>query len=155
VGAAASPTVQENFLAQKQKGVTLKSNSFIKHGSPHWLTERIFSITFQLEEKPLKPQKPPRTYRNPIYVAKEYAQMLESGRAKSKSDIGRKLNISRVRVWQYLRLLKLNASLIKSMEQLGDPLTKQVITERFLRPYLLKSHKKQKKLANRLRAMSF
>jgi len=81
--------------------------------------------------------------------------MLESGRAKSKSDIGRKLNISRVRVWQYLRLLKLNASLIKSMEQLGDPLTKQVITERFLRPYLLKSHKKQKKLANRLRAMSF
>ncbi|MDP2938222.1 MAG: hypothetical protein Q8N72_03125, partial [Candidatus Omnitrophota bacterium] len=34
VGAAASPTVQENFLAQKQKGVTLKSNSFIKHGSP-------------------------------------------------------------------------------------------------------------------------
>ena len=34
VGAAASPTGQENFLAQKQKGVTPRSNSFIKHGSP-------------------------------------------------------------------------------------------------------------------------
>jgi len=81
--------------------------------------------------------------------------MLKTGRAKSKSDIGRKLNISRVRVWQYLRLLKLNASLIKTIKQLGDPLTKQLITERLLRPYLLKSHKKQKKLANRIKAMSF
>ena len=43
VGAAASPTVQENFLAQKQKGVTLKSNSFIKHGSP-WFNSQTFPI---------------------------------------------------------------------------------------------------------------
>ena len=34
VGAAASPEVSENFLPQKQKGVTPMSNSFIKHGSP-------------------------------------------------------------------------------------------------------------------------
>ena len=77
--------------------------------------------------------------------------MLESGEAKSKSDIAKKLGICRVRVWQYLRLLKLNASLIKTIERLGDPLTKQVITERLLRPYLLKSHKKQRKLASKLR----
>jgi len=35
VGAAASPAVAENFLPQKQKGVTHKSNSFIKYGSPN------------------------------------------------------------------------------------------------------------------------
>ena len=34
VGAAASPEVAENFLPQKQKGVTPRSNSFIKDGSP-------------------------------------------------------------------------------------------------------------------------
>jgi hypothetical protein len=60
--------------------------------------EKVFSITLQFEKKPLKPQKSPRTYRNPICIAKEYAQMFKSGRAKSKSDIARKLGISRVRV---------------------------------------------------------
>jgi hypothetical protein len=43
VGAAASPTVQENFLAQKQKGVTPRSNSFIKDGSP-WFNPRTYAI---------------------------------------------------------------------------------------------------------------
>ena len=68
-----------------------------------------------------------------------------------KSDIARKLGICRVRVWQYLRLLKLNPLLIRAFEQLGDPLTEQVITERYLRPYLVKNTKEQKKLAKRLK----
>jgi site-specific DNA recombinase len=34
VGAAASPEVSKKFLSQNQKGVTPRSNSFIKHGSP-------------------------------------------------------------------------------------------------------------------------
>ncbi|MDP2922187.1 MAG: recombinase family protein [Candidatus Omnitrophota bacterium] len=43
VGAAASPTVQGNFLSQKHEGVTPRSNSFIKHGSP-WFSSQTFPI---------------------------------------------------------------------------------------------------------------
>jgi hypothetical protein len=72
--------------------------------------------------------------------------MLESGEAQSKTDIARKIGTSRVRVCQYVSLLRLDASVIKALEQLGDPLTKRVITERRLRPYLTKTSKKQQKL---------
>jgi len=43
VGAAASPAVPQKFLPQKQKGVTPRSNSFIKHGSP-WVNSQTFAI---------------------------------------------------------------------------------------------------------------
>ncbi|MBI1976300.1 MAG: hypothetical protein HYS56_02190, partial [Candidatus Omnitrophica bacterium] len=56
--------------------------------------------------------KPPKTYRNPIFRAKEYARMIESGQAKNESDLARKVGISRVRIWQYTSLLGLNASLV-------------------------------------------
>jgi len=47
----------------------------------------------------------------------------ETGQAKNKSDLARKIGISRVRVCQYVRLLSLDASIIKVLERLGDPLT--------------------------------
>lgn len=81
-----------------------------------------------------KPPKPRPTYRNPIYRAKEYARMIESGQAKNESDLARKIGISRVRVCQYVRLLSLDASIVKALEQLGDPFTDRVITERRLSP---------------------
>ena len=77
--------------------------------------------------------------------------MIESGQAKNESDLARKIGISRVRVCQYVRLLSLDASIVKALEQLGDPLTEQVITERCLRPYLRKSPKEQQKLINLLK----
>ena len=85
-----------------------------------------------------------RTYRNPIFVTKEYARMIESGQAKNESDLARKIGISRVRVCQYIRLLSLDDSVIKALEQLGDPLTERVITERALRSYLHKAPKEQR-----------
>ena len=72
--------------------------------------------------------------------------MIESGQAKNESDLARKIAISRVRVCQYVRLLSLDASIVKALEQLGDPLTKRVITERRLRPYLRKTPKEQLKI---------
>ncbi len=70
--------------------------------------------------------------------------MIESGQAKNESDLARKIGISRVQVCQYVRLLSLDASIIKALEDLGDPLTERVITERRLRPYLRKNPKEQK-----------
>jgi len=112
-------------------------------GSPHWLMETVFRVTFQL---PSRLPKPRPTYQNPIYRAKEYARMIESGQAKNESDLARKIGVSRVRVCQYVRLLSLDASIIKALEQLGDPLTERVITERRLRPYLRKTPKEQQKI---------
>ena len=62
--------------------------------------------------------------------------MIESGEAKNETDLARKIGLSRVRVCQYVRLLSLDDSIVKALEQLGDPLTERVITERWLRPYL-------------------
>ena len=70
--------------------------------------------------------------------------MIESGKARNESDLARKIGLSRVRVCQYVRLLKLDGSVIKTIEKLGDPLTNRVITERMLRPYLLRTTKEQK-----------
>lgn len=107
-------------------------------------------MTFQFPQEPPKPPKPHPTYRNPIFVAKRYAQMIESGEAKNETDLARKIGVSRVRVCQYVRLLSLDASLIRALEQLGDPLTERVITERHLRPYLHKTTKEQKNLLKHL-----
>lgn len=77
--------------------------------------------------------------------------MLESGEVKSETDLARKIGISRVRVCQYVRLLNLDASLIRALEQLGDHMSKQAITERRLRPYLTKTPKEQKKILTLLK----
>jgi len=75
--------------------------------------------------------------------------MLESGQAKSESDLARKVGISRVRIWQYTSLLNLNASLVEAVESLGDPMPKRLITERQLRQ-MLKNPKEQEKLESQL-----
>ena len=72
--------------------------------------------------------------------------MIDTGQAKNESDLARKIGVSRVRVCQYVRLLSLDGAVIKALEQLGDPLTKRVITERLLRPYLTKTPKEQQKI---------
>ena len=86
--------------------------------------------------RPSKPPKPQPTYRNPIFVAKEYANRISSGEAKNESDLARKIGISRVRIWQYTSLLGLNATLVQAVEALGDPMPKRLITERQLRQML-------------------
>ena len=114
--------------------------------------ETVFRVTFQLPSRLPKPPKPRPTYRNPIFRAKEYARMIGSGQAKNESDLTRKIGISRVRVCQHVQLLSLDASVVKALEQLGDPLPKRVITERLLRPYLRKTSKEQKKILNLLKS---
>lgn len=85
-------------------------------------------------------------YRNPIYLAKEYRQMINNGQAKNQSDLARKLGVSRARVTQILRLLKLDTLVIQELEKFGDPLKSKIITERMLRPYINKPFREQKEL---------
>ncbi len=100
---------------------------------------RTFISTFYFPRKATKPNKTKSVYRNPIYLAKEYKQMIDNCQAKNQSYLARKLSISRVRIHQILSLLKLDSLIIQELENFGDPLKSKIITERKLRPYVNKS----------------
>jgi len=111
----------------------------LKSGSPDCSIDRTFISTFYFPQKATKANKTARIYRNPIYLATEYKKMIDSGQAKNQADLARKLGISRARVTQILRLLKLDFLIIQRLEKLGDPLKARTISERMLRPYTNKS----------------
>ena len=80
--------------------------------------------------------KPIRTHRNPVFLAREWKKMLESSKYASQTALARKLGVSRARVNQMLRLLKLPPEIQESMIRMGDPLPSRKITERKLRSSL-------------------
>jgi len=102
--------------------------------SPDCNIDRTFTYQFYFHTAIKKSFTPNKTYRNPIYLAKEYKQMINSGLVKNQAELARKLDISRARVTQILNLLKLNSLVIIELEKLGDPLKSKIITERMLRP---------------------
>ena len=77
--------------------------------------------------------------------------MLDSGEARNQAELARIKDISKARVTQILRLLKLDSLSIQELEKLGDPLKSKIITERILRPYVNKSPQEQKELLYILR----
>jgi len=52
-------------------------------------------------------EKQPKTYINPILVALGYQEALDSQKYKNQTELAKSLNVTRSRVNQYLRLLKL------------------------------------------------
>lgn len=111
----------------------------IKPGSPDCSIDRTFTSTFYFPHKVMKVNQTARIYRNPIYLAKKYKQMIDNGQVKNHSDLARKLGISRVRICQILNLLKLDSLIVQELEKLGDPLKARTISERILRLYTNKS----------------
>ncbi len=115
-------------------------------GSPDCYIDRTFTSIFYFTYKVTKPKQITHIYRNPIYLAREYKYMIDNGQVNNQSDLARKLGISRVRIHQILRLLKLDSLIIQELEKFGDPLKSRIITERMLRPYVKKSFQEQKEL---------
>ncbi len=87
-------------------------------------------------------------------MAKEYRELIDSRKVKNQVELARKIGISRARVTQILRLLKLNSLIIQELEKFGDPLKSNVISERMLRPYINKPFVGQKALLNILKSFS-
>jgi biotin operon repressor len=114
------------------------------------IIDRTFTCIFFFEPKPPKKEKSPQYYRNPICLAKEYKRMIDTGEAKNQVALARKLGISRARVSQVLSILQLDKNLIETVEQLGDTMPAQIITERILRNYLLNPEMDKTKLFNKL-----
>jgi hypothetical protein len=107
-------------------------------GSPDCTKGRTFRAVFELpdhtREPNLKKENPLRAYRNPIILAREWQRALESEDCPSKAALARKLGVTRARVTQVLRLLRLDQKVTDAIAALGDPLPSPVITERRLRP---------------------
>ena len=120
-----------------KKGLRISPKPLLLIGSPDCSKERTFTTMVYFPDKNIhKIKKPFKTYRNPIIVAKEYDNMIKNGAYKSGADIARAFHISRVRVNQFLSLLKIQPKIIEYIEKLGDPLYSPVLTERMLRPYV-------------------
>jgi len=125
----------------------------IKSGSPDCSIDRTFTSTFYFPHKSTKINPIIHTYRNPIYLAKEYKQMIDNGQVKNQSDLAKKIGVSRVRIHQILSLLKLDSLIVQELEKFGNPLKSKLITERMLRPYVNKSYREQKELLYILRTL--
>jgi hypothetical protein len=106
--------------------------------------DRTFTYQFYFQTVVKKPSPPQKIYRNPIYLAREYKKMIDKGKMKNQAELARIKGISRARVTQIIRLLKLDSSIIQELERLDDPLKYRIITERMLRPYVNKSLREKK-----------
>jgi len=102
-------------------------------GSPDCSIDRTFIYRFYFQILVKKSSIPKKTYRNPIYLAKEYKEMIDSGEAKNQAELAKLKGISRARVTQILNLLKFDKNIINKLEQIGDPMNRKVISERELR----------------------
>jgi len=105
----------------------------------------VFDYVFEADRRRIKPL---RTYRNPVFLAREWRKALESGEYASQTALALKLGVSRVRVTQVLNLLRLSASTIDRIASLGDPLSSPIVTERKLRPLVSLTEAEQKRRTN-------
>lgn len=76
-------------------------------GSPDCSINRTFIYQFYFQAAVKKSSTPKKTYRNAIYLAREYKKMIDLGEAKNQAELARTKGISRARVTQILNLIKL------------------------------------------------
>lgn len=81
-------------------------------------------------------EKPPKPYLNPLLLAMEYREALDSGKYRNQADLAKSLNVSPARISQYLRLLKLPPEIRESVIRMGDLSSPRQITEQKLRTIL-------------------
>jgi len=82
-----------------------------------------------------KPKKSVKTYVNPVKVAFEYQEMLDS--VGSKAELAEKLGVSRAKVTQMLNLLKLDDEILEFLVSLEDIDKRlEIFTERRLRGWV-------------------
>ncbi len=72
-------------------------------------------------------------YRNPVVLAKELQAALHSGDGRRPSDLAAELGVSRARMTQLLRVLRLSPGVLATIEQLGDLWPTRIVGEHTLR----------------------
>ena len=89
-------------------------------GSPDCSIDRTFTSIFYFPHKAMKVNQTVRIYRNPIYLAKEYKKIIDSGKVKNQAELARIKGISRARITQILNLLKLDKDTLEMIEQIDS-----------------------------------
>ena len=107
--------------------------------SPDWSIDRTFICQFNFKITVKSPSPSVKTSRNPVYLASEYKEMIDTGLVKNQTELARIKGISRARVTQILNLLKLDKNILYELEQIGDPMDRKVISERELRKMINKN----------------
>ena len=121
--------------------------------SPDCNIGRTFICQYYFQTAVKKSPTPNKTYRNPIYLAREYKEIIDKGKVKNQDELAKTKGITRSRVTQIINLLKLDSLIIQELEKLGNPLKSKIITERILRPYVNKSQQEQKYFLNILKTL--
>lgn len=93
----------------------------------------VFDYVFEADRRRIRPI---RTYRNPIFLAREWADALQASDYPSRRAFAKAIGLSHARVSQVLGLLRLCPPALQQIEALGDPLSSRVVTERNLRPLM-------------------
>jgi len=103
----------------------------------------VFDYIFDADRRRMGRIKPIRTYRNPIFLAREWAEAMEAGNFRSQRAFAKASGLSHARVSQVLGLLRLCPSARDALDALGDPLYSRKVTERKLRPIVNLSEAEQ------------
>jgi len=98
-------------IIHKNKSPSANAKGLELASSPDRNIGRTFVYQFYLQTAVKKSPAPKKTYRNPIYLAKEYKEMIESGEAKNQAELAKMKGISRARVTQILNLLKIDKNI--------------------------------------------
>jgi len=109
---------------------------FVKLPSPmaeQTLIWDVFDYIFEADRRRRGRIKLIRTYRNPIFLAREWAEAVESGNFRSQRAFAKAIGLSHARVSQVLGILRLCSGAQQDLEILGDPLYSRKVTERKLR----------------------
>ena len=94
----------------------------------------VFNYVFETDRRRTGRIRLIRTYRNPIFLAREWAEAMEAGDFRSRRGFAKAVGVSHARVSQVLGLLRLGPRAFREIEALGDPLPSRIVTERKLRP---------------------
>ena len=117
---------------------------FEQLSSPNPTIDRTFQAVFAFPQEQRRTQNtPPKCYRNPVILAQEWQNRLKHEH-DAPTELARKLRVSRARVTQVMRLLRLTPAVLQRIAELGDPLPSPIITERMLRPVVALSSDEQK-----------
>ncbi len=93
----------------------------------------VFDYIFETDRRRRGRIKPVRTYRNPIFLAREWAEAMKAGNFRSQRAFAKAIGLSHARVSQILGLFRFCSGAQEDLEALGDPLYSRKVTERKLR----------------------
>lgn len=120
--------------------ITLGPKGAFENGNIGILTRRVpAGQVVSAVPPPRGKPKPPKVPRTPSAVeflrkALEWRALLNSGEAKSQSDIARREGISHVRVCQVMCLLRLAPEIQQHVQAMSETISQPAISERALRP---------------------